>query len=800
MAEPGLEPELAHSFEADRPIMPPAPLGPPLVLVDFAPSDGRFSSLAPLASLVDSADHWLVHVPDGEPDPAGHGPLAGLSIGVAPLVIGMVLLAAGGYVVGLPQLLWAVPAAVVVAIVPGWAVLSWAGLHHTRSGPALTVAVSMAVWVVGAVVLLMAHLWHPWVAFVVVGLAGAYALRTQPALALAWPRPSSPPDGGPATDAAGWRWLHLGLLGVAIALWLTSVGRIDPAAMDVAGLLPVAPSSFVLAAVVLGIGMAVAMVGPSPGIRVTWLYVVVLILMLFATPMLLSGVPRYAWTYKHIGVAELLDASGQLHRDLDLYNNWPGFFGFAALVADVTGVSLISLAHWAQVGFALLLAPLVAGVAGALGLRVKDQVAVAFLFTAVNWIGQNYFSPQALAFVLVVALLAVVLQELVRDPTDRGARGLSATIAAILRRRRAVDEPGVGNAPTGRAVVLVGLLFAAITVTRQLSPVMALVFVGVLGIGGRLRRPVILVVFAVIAVGWTWTAVGFLSAHSELLSFSSDVSGNATRAVSLTQAPLPSRQVSQIAEVFGLGVWALGGASVIICLVRRTVPVTNLILAFAPFALVFAQSYGGEASYRLYLFTLPGMVCLAYRVIGTGRQGARVRPHPAGLLSFAAALWAVAFAGATVMALATNFGREQVNLVRPEEVRAVAWLMDRAPAGSMIMTLTGNVPLNGSADYAAYVTPEKEAWVNVVQWPQFDYGATDPDAWDDLAWQQRATTSAPEIYLFIGPTDVAGLLTFGYVGEDAAGTLLDRLRASDSWDLVHEDGDARIYRSLIGAA
>src|SRR6266516_3225207 len=60
------------------------------------------------------------------------------------------------------------------------------------------------------------------------------------------------------------------------------------------------------------------------------LHAVALTVMLYGTAPLVYSQGRYSWLYKTIGVVQYVNVNGRLNSTIDIYQNWPGFFAFAA--------------------------------------------------------------------------------------------------------------------------------------------------------------------------------------------------------------------------------------------------------------------------------------------------------------------------------------------------------------------------------------------------------------------------------------------------------------------------------------
>jgi hypothetical protein len=308
-------------------------------------------------------------------------------------------------------------------------------------------------------------------------------------------------------------------LPVAVALWIVSLSRhVALGRMGGFGLITVLPMTYWAGVVVLTLGFAYALY--CRGIASAWFlgYVVALIAMLHATPTILYGTLRYGWAWKHVAVVDYLLRHGATDRsngDLGVYHQWPGFFSLNALFARMAGEhTAAAFAAWAPpVNNLLLIGPLVL-IFRTLTRDRRLIWAAVWIFFSCSWVGQDYFSPQAFAFFLYLALVAVVLNRL--GPA-RSRRGVVVWIALLLPVIAAVDS------------------------SHQLTPLMLVCATGLLAIGRRRRRLVLPLFLAatVFAVAWDGT-VGwpFIQAnlHSILKSFgaldanaSSRISSQASR-------------------------------------------------------------------------------------------------------------------------------------------------------------------------------------------------------------------------------------------------------------------------------
>src|SRR5439155_2006425 len=93
---------------------------------------------------------------------------------------------------------------------------------------------------------------------------------------------------------------------------------------------------------------------------------------------------------------------------LSVYNDWPGFFALGALLTKAAGLrSAVEFAGWAPVFFNLAF---VVGPYLLFRSFTRDRrllwVAI-WLFVLTNWIGQDYFSPQAMSYFFYLVLIGV---------------------------------------------------------------------------------------------------------------------------------------------------------------------------------------------------------------------------------------------------------------------------------------------------------------------------------------------------------------------------------------------------------
>jgi hypothetical protein len=125
-----------------------------------------------------------------------------------------------------------------------------------------------------------------------------------------------------------------------------------------------------------------------------------------------------------------------------------------------------------------------------------------WIFFISNWVGQDYFSPQALSYFIHLVILGIVLNWFRRE-RYRSADG-DAADAALLPSATVVQRVGL------LAVAVV--LYAAVVPSHQLTPFATLFGVAALVACRRTTARGLYLLMAVLVLGWTClAAVDYLS-------------------------------------------------------------------------------------------------------------------------------------------------------------------------------------------------------------------------------------------------------------------------------------------------
>jgi hypothetical protein len=522
------------------------------------------------------------------------------------------------------------------------------------------------------------------------------AAGAAPLPGLAPPRPATRDAVARALRVRGPDALCAVLILAAAALWIASVRDVELRRITDVGLVAALPVGAFIALGMATASFALTLRHANVSTPLAVLHLVVLVVMLHGATSLIDQEPAFNVVWRHAGVTDYVMTTGKVNPDIDAYFNWPGFFILAALATRTAGLqSALGLSGWAPVAFELLYLPALVVIARAFTADRRLAWIAVWLFYMTNWVGQDYLSPQAMGYLLYLALVAVILTSLSRRtaPDLAGWRERGSRLLLRLRIRRpgvALDEvePAAAVTPAQRAALLLicVVLIAATVGSHQLTPWMMLASLIVLvGLRRCTARGLPLITLVLLVAWMTYLATAYLDGHLKpLLGQTLDVQQALAANVG---GRLQGSHGHLLVVRFRLGmtglVWILAIVGVVRATRRGASSPSHLILALAPAMLAVLQPYGGEMLMRVYLFSLPFAACYAAQAL---------MPSP-GRRAWQVPL-VVAVGGALLLAgfLFTRYGNERATLFTPSEVHAVDRLYAMAPPGSLLLAASANVP------------------------------------------------------------------------------------------------------------
>jgi hypothetical protein len=482
--------------------------------------------------------------------------------------------------------------------------------------------------------------------------------------------------------------------------------------------------------------------------------------------------PPTAW--QHAGFVDYIARTGTADYGLDARFSWPGFFAAVALVTRAAGITdLEPLLHWAPIAAQLLyLAPL-ALILRAVRANWRAKWLAAWLFVVADWVGQDYFSPQAFGYLLYLVFIAVLLNWFRPEPPHPD----HLPVPGPLRWRGLLHGPfsaGERTLPEARGperAVLVAFLIAVgvvVTVSHQLTPFLIILVSGALVLGRLCTLRTLPILVAVVVASWiTFFTAAYWTGHSGALfsgigRFLTNITAGFAGRMSETSPELTTLQATRAAiamlivslAVFGLVRRRWWGID------DRVAP----ILLLAPFAALGLQQYGGEMTLRVYFFVLPGACLLAAYLFFPAVSGGPPRARTVAAVTACG----LAIAGGFLF---VRFGNETFEHVRRDDARALEATLRSSPAGRVtVVWLTD--PNNGG-------------------FPQMPWGLHHPERFDYLGVPFDRQSS---------PADLAPVIA---TLNRYPGSYFITTRANNDY-LVHNHGlraghDDRLRAALAGS-
>jgi hypothetical protein len=473
----------------------------------------------------------------------------------------------------------------------------------------------------------------------------------------------------------------------------------------------------------------------------------------------ITEVPIYTWTYKHIGIVDYVIKNGALPSlPFDIYSPWPGFFTGAAWFNSITHLDMVDAAHWFAPVVATLSGVVVGTLALGLGLTLRGAFIAAMVAQVLNWVGQDYFSPQAIAFILAI------------------------TVLVLLTYSKQYPAAAYMSVP----------IFTVLVAAHQLTPVWICIAAVALSIFGQIRPRWITALFVAIL------AIYLIPRRPQINQYGGAFTGFNPFANSETivnHRGSDGRLFTTLVEQgLALSTWFLAA----ICLIffcRGMVKRKAIgIIAFSSMVILFGQNYGGEAIFRVYLYSLPGCAILlaAFLAREPGRKhfGRPSRPV------VAAWLVVVAFALAGMQAYYGSWSYITITRSQLEQSRSLlatnrihTLMTTPAPAGW---------PTRASADYVRHAIAHP--WYDSERDPLWDSlvsGWPTQDTLQQLEYEAESSGYG-RVYILLPRQLWAYDEYMQYFKRGALQSLVEQLQIRPGWTKITDDDDTLVYVFQIG--
>jgi hypothetical protein len=568
--------------------------------------------------------------------------------------------------------------------------------------------------------------------------------------------------------------VELVTLGISLAA-IVGTGYVNANSIGGLGLFPVTPLLIWVAigAIIVSFAAELHQTDYRP-----WrlaLCVLGLIVMLDGLPSLIDQDPRFPTAWEIAGFVQAFIIHHHPYPDIDARFYWPGFFtAIGALVGMAGWHNALPLIRWTPVVGDAICVVLVFGIARAALPGRRQAWLVVWGFVLLNWIGQDYFSPQAFAYILFLAAIMIimwrfdggrgVLQRLPLERMRHIIRLRSDRWATVFAPPR--DPPS--NHRVGMFLVLL-MISVAMTMEHQLTPVFFGVDLAVLAVIGRSRLGYLPILVAVMVAAWlSYAAFGFWSGNYNEVFGGGGGAAVTSNVTGRLQGSLGHEVVVYLRTGTTLVFWLAAALASLVALIRRR-PINLAVVGctLAPFPVFVVQPYGGEGLLRVYIFTLPFMLCLLVTPI---RDAALAGRRSMILLAVLSALAAPAF-------VLTRFGNEIFEGTRPAEITLIRTLYRIAPKGSLLISINGNVPWRFE-DLAAF------------KYNEFAYS---PRAAAQPATILQGMDGRPTAYLLVTVSQIEYAETEFGLGPRWGATVIRALNHNQHFRLLRSNRDGWIY-------
>jgi hypothetical protein len=547
-------------------------------------------------------------------------------------------------------------------------------------------------------------------------------------------------------------YIAVALLVLALGIWLNALRLLHRDTGGQYGLLVTPGGALLITATAVAVtGFVVAIVEHRT--LVAALAILVVIILERVTVTLITEVPIYTWTYKHIGLVDYIIKNHSLAPfSTDVYIPWPGFFTAMAWFSSITGLDPVDAAHWFSPIAATLIAIMVGALALSFGLSMRAVLIAGMLAQLVNWVGQDYYSPQAVGLIMAFAILA------------------------LLAYSRRFVAAGYLSLP----------IFTVLVATHQLTPTWVCAVAIALAVFRQIRPRWASAIYVSILATYVLPRLDSIKRFGLFTGFnpvanSATVSGRGSDGRLFTV--LADRGLS-------VSVWLLAAVCIVLLWRQGRVPWAAAIMAYSPMLLLAGQNYGGEAILRVFLFSFAGCTVLVAPFFA---RALTLAPAARRLMSMAAA-WIVLIAFA-LAGMQGYYGGWSFFMLTRTQLEQGRWLLATNQAGATITVMAppSGWPERPSADYVRFALADSgyDAPLEVLR-TSLLRGVPTAEDMDRLEIGARA--GGKPLYIVLPRQLYAYDEWIGLFQPGALEGLKEQLSLRPGWTKVINDADTVVFR------
>lgn len=629
---------------------------------------------------------------------------------------------------------------------------------------ALAVLVGISLPTVVASIMALTGFWHPLIAAILLGIVTVAVHARASGEALAQLRGARHPR-PPMADGSSWLNLSSALTAAGTVCWIGAAvmsGHIDP---KIGGFLTgIAPMWYVGLLLVLG-GIVLAR---GRGELTATIGIVSLVAALTSTPAFVYGLPRIQTAAKHVGFVQQVLGSHYLDPHSGIYQTYSGFFAVSAWICAAAGTkdAMGLAAYW----------PLIIDIAGLAVLRLffgvllrsayRSYVALGLTFL-VDVVGQDYFSPQSVGYVLVFGVYALAIGG---------------------------EQVNLGRGTRNGLILLIS---CAAAVTHEFSPYIGAAVLAILVVAKLVRPIYVPLAVALPAILWAllnWSVTNSYISFYDLGNLSNFKPPKTVSAAGLQRLPI----VGQASDALLVGLVVLvglAGVGFLAAVSRRSgwgffSPAYAWSIVFsagAGLGLIVANPYGNEGIFRAVLFAIPWLAALA------------VTSVPRATPSWVVFPFAMLLTGLTATFCLSSFGLDNAGVIRQGDIQALDFYQKNASSSGYILDLSyGDTPTGMVAlDHGHSVS-----WPTVVPQSDGHVAGLGPDsaallARNYLAYVGGNEGKTNELYAIWSPASVDYAVDYGLESDATAIAWRHALSSSNVWKLVYSDDGTYLFKLTL---
>lgn len=471
--------------------------------------------------------------------------------------------------------------------------------------------------------------------------------------------------------------------------------------------------------------------------------ILLLIIFVFLTPAIIEGTPRFRYSYKAYGYTDYINRNGNIDPLVIWYHNWPGTFLFTSMLSNIIDKTNdhLFLTYFPFIIELIYLFPLYIFLSSLFQDEKKVWLGV-WIFYILNFINQDYMSPQAFAYLFYLIFLSIVVKVANIGKNYDINENISYKLVCII-------------------------LFSGLVITHMMTPLMVLsilIFSVLLLSGSKTFLYKLIFMCILVMVGWTiYGAYNYL--HSYLLDFiqksykmdlifeqnlEKRVAGSPAHLI-VSKLMIFTTLISIIFAAIGIFTSYYGKDKKISSINLQTFAMIGAVLVSAP-----STPYGGELIMRLFLFMIPFISFFIPQIFA--RSNMKIF-----IILFLVVM--------TPLHIFTHYGNEKYDFITNAEIVSYDFFYDKFDNGN----ITGGFP-----SYA-YKYPER-----------YDYSDFENMKWNGKEYTMN-TKKRYDIMISRGDKEQFEIFNnnVSFIND-----IEDNIMKSNNYVSVYSNGDMNMYNNV----